>query len=39
MKRITVFPTRPNMVQHLLDVGFDYYNLPPLMVPIIGRIM
>ena len=22
------FPTRPNMVQQLLDVGFDYYNLP-----------
>ena len=28
MKRITGFPTRPNMVQQLLDVGFDYYNLP-----------
>ena len=28
------------MVQQLLDVGFDYYNLPlPLMVRIIGRIM
>lgn len=28
MKRITGFPTRSNMVQQLLDVGFDYYNLP-----------
>ena len=28
MKRITGFPTRPDMVQQLLDVGFDYYNLP-----------
>ena len=36
MKRITGFPTRPNMVQQLLDVGFDYYNL---MAHIIGRTM
>ena len=28
MKRITGIPTRPNMVQQLLEVGFDYYNLP-----------
>ena len=28
MKRITGFPTRPDMVQQLLNVGFDYYNLP-----------
>ena len=28
MKRITGFPTPPNMVQQLLDVGFDYYNPP-----------
>ena len=28
MKRITGFPTRPNMVKQLLNVGFDYYNLP-----------
>ena len=27
-ERITGFPTRPNMVQQLLDMGFDYYNLP-----------
>ncbi|MBN6065020.1 glutathionylspermidine synthase family protein [Aggregatibacter actinomycetemcomitans] len=28
MKRITGLPTRPNMAQQLMDVGFDYYNLP-----------
>ena len=28
MKRITGIPTRPDMVQQLLEVGFDYYNLP-----------
>ena len=28
MKRVTGFPTRPDMVQQLLNVGFDYYNLP-----------
>lgn len=28
MKRITGIPTRPNMVQQLLEVGFDYYNQP-----------
>ena len=28
MKRITGISTRPNMVQQLLEVGFDYYNLP-----------
>ena len=28
MKRITDIPTRPDMVQQLLEVGFDYYNLP-----------
>ena len=39
MKRITGFPTRPNMVQQLLDVGFDYYNLLPLTARIIGLIM
>lgn len=28
MRRITGLPTRPNMAQQLLDVGFDYYHLP-----------
>lgn len=28
MKRVTGFPTRPDMVQQLLAVGFDYYDLP-----------
>ena len=28
MKRITGIPTRPDMEQQLLEVGFDYYNLP-----------
>ena len=28
MKRITSIPTRPDMEQQLLEVGFDYYNLP-----------
>lgn len=28
MKRISGIPTRPDMVQQLLEVGFDYYNLP-----------
>ena len=28
MKRITGIPNRPDMVQQLLEVGFDYYNLP-----------
>ena len=28
MKRITGILTRPDMVQQLLEVGFDYYNLP-----------
>lgn len=28
MKRVTGFPTRPDMAEQLLEVGFDYYNLP-----------
>ena len=39
MKRITGFPTRPNMVQQLLDVALITIICLLLIAPIIGRIM